>query len=796
MTLDKLNKKKSQEPNIGLKIAGFETNCQEWVTFLTKSAPFQIDFKEINYTIKIESIKTKNDITKNENEEKISTILIEFIESPDSAQMTTDQKANLMKKMTSFKQNEIDFALIKHLDLDEKTMNLIKQKKKTLDPGANFEMSGQFSTKEWDFTKTQKLTTKGHISPNLPVEELKQLNLEEKSLILIIEITSSQVLLQTFDPKTNIDSFMKTDGLKQKHQIKDVLIELVRCIKFLVPEIMKDYTSTFDRTLTTNDDFKKLSVFTEQQKLNFITQRKVNYLTSFFSSKKCTILQKHLQSVCQRLVFDKLIKSNCFKYEKSEIEKCLNSLYIETQAIVSQILQIYFEKFEEEIPFELKYYNNFKTKENNVFNNFFVDENDDFYKKVKDYEKIGRWKMCEKLLKQATIKHPKDNLAWQNLMIFYLRRQKFVQAESCFDNCEELDFQESSPNFIRICFLLNRKRINQAEAEITLNLKADRFSLIDNLLMSLIQQHFYGKQKVAMKYFNVAIKKYQKGQLSAKSNTLLSDKAIFEKSIQSVDKEIEAEVWKELIVHFLKNNFIELAKIILPKIDSKPILKNIITANIFIIENKFSESNKLFDLAIQELEKFGDNSQQINDLILTKAGNCFFLKEFYEAELLFLRYFKSGSQKKNILDVLLMLGQCYLNRNSFIEAELVFMKLSCLKPKSTVVWTGLGISAMYLKNLERAGEALFFASKLESLDVEVTLYLMLYFLKKNSFESKEENGFSLLLNILKTSESESSKVLDNILNGFENKLGVDASKELRRIKNLIEKQSEEKKMIG
>ena len=328
-------------------------------------------------------------------------------------------------------------------------------------------------------------------------------------------------------------------------------------------------------------------------------------------------------------------------------------------------------------------------------------------------------------------------------MVFYLRRQNFVQAESCLDSYVNCDGLDKTKIFLQVCFYLNRNAIKQAEKLVQKHLNNDRTSMIDNMLMSFIQEHYYKKQKIGTKYFRVARRKMFENYFHSKNNT---QNNLNTNTLNEDDFDIE--VWKELVIQLLKFNFADLAKALLPKIAGKPIFFNIVEANILLIQCQYAKSNKTLDDIIFKMEKTGESANQLADLILTKAGNCYFLQQYYEAEILFLKYFKLVTPKKDLFEVFLVLGQCYLERHSFVEAEEMFLKLTKIRTKSAVAWTGLGVAALHLRKLERSEEALFFASKLESLDDEIIVQLLILLLKKNGGSEAETEGIKKVWSLL------------------------------------------------
>lgn len=749
LKIDSLTRKGPDDFQANFELLFLQTDSEEWLAFLTKSIPFWVSCDQIGLKANVKGLQR---LPGGEEGSNAFSICLET----DPAQPDTSKPSSgaIKSFLMSSAPKKLQVCITKPLELDDKTLALIKQKKKVLDPGASFNMTVELDISSWNSFNSTFLPCDGLLTDNLTPEDLKALNLEGKTVTLCSELRTSRPLVTLKDPRTSLTGLMNTGGLKPKHDIKEVLKDLVGTLKFLIPKLITDYVSSFDKSLHSSEDFKKMNVFTEQQKIQFLTQRKLTYLTSFFSTKKFSVLQKHLQSLAHRFVYDKLIKSNCFRFDRAEVERNLNSLYVEVQMITSRIIQAYFQKYAEEIPFELKYFDAHKAKEHQNFVQFFADEPEDFFKKIKDYEKIGRWHMSAALLKQATWRDGSDVSFWHNLMIFYCRRQNFLLAESCFDRLVALDWQDKSRSLLQICFLLNRGRVAAARKLIEANLATDRCSMVDNLMLSAVLEQHFDKPKLAKKHFRVAKQKFLKTMVYAKSSTTqgMSSNDKSDKSVPANDDEVDADVWKDLIGQLMKFNFVDLVQSLLPKAKARPIFCSLTLANVAITQGNYLQSNAHFDTAIQALEGLPEGANQINEAILSKACNSFFLKHFYEAETLFLAYFKQTTVKKNYFDVLLMLGQCYLHRQSFAEAEEVFLKLTTLRPKSAVAWTGLGVAAMHLDNLDRAEEALYFASKLETLDYEVVAQTLILFVKKYAAGQAQMEGITKVWSILKDYE--------------------------------------------
>lgn len=757
--LDSLGAKAGPEAVVTLSILSLQTESEEWLAYLTRSVPFWVGSEQLGLNLRVTGVQR---LPGADPDSPLFSIGLETDENQSTG--VPPNSTSLKSALLSQNHKKIAFVISKPLELDDKTLALIKQKKKVLDPGSSFSMTAEADLGAWDPFSTTYLPADAEVTDNLSPDDLKALNLEGKPLSLCSEIRSDRPLVTLKDPAATLPRLMRTGGLRPKHDIKELLRDLVSTLKFLIPKLITDYVSSFDKSLHSSEDFKKMNVFTEQQKIQFITQRKLTYLTSFFSSKKFSVLQKHLQSLAHRFVYDKLVKSSCFRFDKTEVERNLNSLYVEVQMITSRIIQTYFQKYADEIPFELKYFDAYKAKENQTFAQFFADDPEDFFKRVKDYEKIGRWHMSALLLKQAAWKNDTDITSWFNLMVFFLRRQNFLLAESCFDRLEALDWTDKNRSFLQVCFLVKRGRFVQARQLVEKNLTADKFSVIDNLFMSFILENHFGRSKLAKKHFRVAKQKFTKTQAPIRPATtqMLSLAEKIDRPGQFSDEEVEADVWKELIGQASKFNFVRLVQQLLPKVESRPIFCNLTLANIAVTQGRYLESNDHFDAAIQALDGVPESANQVNEAVLNKACNCFFLKHYYEAETLFLTYFKHSTAKKNYFDVLLMLGQCYLNRRSFAEAEEVFFKLTSLRPKSAVVWTGLGIAAMHLGNLDRAEEALYFASKLETLDYEIVGQSILLFVKKHQGGPSQEEGIRKLWAILKGFEVDNLELMGQV----------------------------------
>jgi tetratricopeptide (TPR) repeat protein len=166
---------------------------------------------------------------------------------------------------------------------------------------------------------------------------------------------------------------------------------------------------------------------------------------------------------------------------------------------------------------------------------------------------------------------------------------------------------------------------------------------------------------------------------------------------------------------------------------------------------------------MKNLEESNELSQQYFDIVLTKACNCFFLDHLYEAEELFLKYLKNGCPKSNLYDILLVLGQTYLNRYSYEEACQIFEKLTVMQPKSVPAWLGLCQALLNLEQYSQAEAALFSLSKLEHLESDVLCLLFLVFLKKSVGKEINMESLNSSWAIIKEREIENGYLLFQII---------------------------------
>ena len=186
-------------------------------------------------------------------------------------------------------------------------------------------------------------------------------------------------------------------------------------------------------------------------------------------------------------------------------------------------------------------------------------------------------------------------------------------------------------------------------------------------------------------------------------------------------------------------------------------------ANIEIITGNYAASNSHLDLLIKNMEENGETGQQYLDIVLTKACNCFYMDHLYEAEELFLKYLRCANPKNTLFDILLVMGQAYLNRYSYSEARQIFEKLTTMHSKSVPAWIGLCQALLNLGHVSQAEAALLSLSKLEHIDNDVLCLLFLVLLKKASNRNVCDNIVHTCWKIIKKREVENASFLFQIL---------------------------------
>jgi tetratricopeptide (TPR) repeat protein len=761
--LDSMAKPTQRSTSIKFQFLGLNKISHNILSILTRSEGFSLIFEDLNLNLKPEVDKKNLPPSNSEDKFFISFESDESSESGMSLLLTDDQEKRLLEILF---ENELPFLnvkLNKIFEADEQNTGLpkVKQRKNEETPIISFESKLDLSSMKipGNILVNQNI----EFSPETLKEEYKSLFASEQSFFLQIQILCDSSLIQEYSLNSTISKISPLQNGIQKSKIRDTMSDLIKKMKNIIPTLISDYLSSFEQKTSTKDDFKKLNAFTEQQKINLIYSRKMSYLANFFNSKKSLILQQKIKLLCERLFFDKIMKEGAVKSSDEFLEANLGKLLLEIEVFTNNAIKTYFLIKSEGLPFELKFFNEHQIRQKLAVETFHSETDEDFYRKIKEYEKIGFWHSSEKFMKQRLIKNPDDSICWYNLTVFYLRKQQYDLAESAFDKYSSLETLDKNKTILKVCFMLQRKRFKQAEIIVGEMLKIDRSGVIENLMMSYILEFGYARHKVGAKYFRIARRKQWKILGDNKTQSLSSDRGNTTAKILIKEEECNEETWKELIMVLLKNYFIDLVNLLIHKIERKTSLKNFILANVEIIAKDYSKSNTYFDGLMKNLEESNELSQQYFDIVLTKACNCFFLDHLYEAEELFLKYLKNGCPKSNLYDILLVLGQTYLNRYSYEEACQIFEKLTVMQPKSVPAWLGLCQALLNLEQYSQAEAALFSLSKLEHLESDVLCLLFLVFLKKSVGKEINMESLNSSWAIIKEREIENGYLLFQII---------------------------------
>jgi tetratricopeptide (TPR) repeat protein len=760
--LEKLGKPRDSTPQISLGISAIDQITEGLIDILDKNETFTIEIKEIGLSLKANLNQESRRGSNGEGKFAIEVNLAESQEEGMMLMLTGENSQRLFRKLVEEAKPFLQVKLIKNFEIEENSQQANKAK-----PKKNDEPSVLIFTGQIDLSGLKRLgVLTADISTQVTLgavrEDLKSHLAGDESFVINFQIQSSEAIIKNMQLAETVSKLsakpQKTSGLK----IEDVIRELVVRIKSIIPSVISDYLASFEQKTSSKDDFKKLNAFTEQQKINVIYNRKMSYLGNFFNSKKSLVLQHKIKLLCERLFYDKITKVGGFKMTPQDLEAHIGRLLLELEMFTELAIKAYFDSRQDLLPFELKFFNEHMEREKLAVVSFHQETEEDFYRKIKEYEKIGLWHTSEKFMKQRLVEQPNDATCWYNLSIFYLRRQKYDLAEGCFDRHCALQPLDKNKTILRICFLLNRKRYKQAEAILQELLKKDRAAILENLMMSFIYEFGYQKQKIGAKYFRVARKKFWRTITDSK-NSNSSDRNGGSTKQSTKEDDCVEDTWKELTMCFLKNYFINLVGLLIHKIEKKTTLKNVLLANIEIIAGNFANSNSYLDTLIKSMEDNGETGSHYLDIILTKACNCFYMDHLYEAEELFLKYLRSANTKNTIFDILLVMGQTYLNRYSYNEAKQIFEKLTSMHPKSVPAWIGLCESLLNLGHVSQAEAALFSLSKLEHIDNDVLCLLFLVLLKKDPNRDAGNNAIESCWEIIKERDVENASLLFQIL---------------------------------
>lgn len=709
-------------------------------------------------------------IVKREIRDNVFTIDAFFNENKEQLVFEHEVEAiefeELFNKLLNSSQPQLHLVLKVKFHLDKDEGQKIKAKNKKFQEERSFRYSLDIS----GLARQDAKHVHGCIDLNYISSEYLNVTTEDM-LSVSFDINLSEAMITTQALETPPEFKSLKESIEPSFKIHSVIKRLIQKAKSLCPKLLNDYNAVIGSN-SNYDDFKKFNAFTDQQKNNLLNTRKNNYLKEFFVTSKHNKIHASLLDIIDELVYDRVTKKMIDTNDKTSIENMLHKTQYKINRILEHTIQKYFAVYQDRVPFDILHANQYTQKEYKKQIAFFADTDEFFYMKLKEYEKIGYYHLAEKMLKERVLEETESGKTWHSLCMYYMRRQNFMLAEAA--HWKVLNYEQPSvyQKTLSACFYLQRNHVKRAHKQLSMNLEEDKWSIIDNLLMSFVNEKYFNQPKLAVKYFNVAKRRNARNSESKTNKSQL-------KGVKQ-DQESSEDIWKELVLFLLKNFFVDIAEHVLGKFVNKKKFKQIIQGNIQSIRGNYEESNKILN---EFLDENPGPKQEMDgyysEALLTTAYNCYFLNNHYEAEILFLKYIEY-TNSSNFYEVLLVLGYSYLKRNAFKEANMIFKKLIKMNKKSVIVWLGLAITGLKgdPEEKEFVIEALINALKLDHLNADIVANILLYFCHTDDGSNYYKRCLREMFKILKLKEVENLQILDEISIFFKGTGGVDMEEDV------------------
>jgi tetratricopeptide (TPR) repeat protein len=229
-----------------------------------------------------------------------------------------------------------------------------------------------------------------------------------------------------------------------------------------------------------------------------------------------------------------------------------------------------------------------------------------------------------------------------------------------------------------------------------------------------------------------------------------------EKKIQLPDEEFDKIVYR--LCSFLNDhNFFEISQHLLQLITNK-------TSITYQLElAKITLFFKDYDKAIEISNDIVSKDKKNHNAWIIRGHAFYFKKNLFDSEESYVKAIRCSTQFDP--QMLFRLGMTYVNRKTWDDAKVVFLKL--LKENYSFAWRYLGLSYMRLGQFEHAEESLNEANLLDVENVSIWGYLTIFCL----LCGRKNQGFECVKEVMKSSSLDLS-ILEEIGDLFYTKYGI------------------------
>ena len=487
-------------------------------------------------------------------------------------------------------------------------------------------------------------------------------------------------------------------------------------------KIAQDYQAMFAEQQ--GDNQRKLPVSKQKEHRE---GRKDKFLYDFNLSGKAQSLKEKLKKAIVDVLNDHLAKKmNISGLENTDKDKLLSEVYAylveQMNASVDEVVKENKESLHEDIviPWDLAV----REKELSHINAPKESIDEKLLRLANEYEIQKKIQKANDFHQERACRDPKNILVWMDFTRFSLRNGDISHAEEYIK--EILSLNENSIEHLLLLgsLLLQRQRYEEAAVYLHTAVDKDFYNVPANLVLSLLYK-FTNKPGLEKRFSSIAKRLCMRhlGLLPQKRGS----KSNFNSSLESCYFRLETapgeysrvltldqidDMYYFLTDYFLKEKLIYLASKSLEEVSNNKTSQSryhFYQAQIAYWRKDYSECVSILSDLVKAEPK--------HESAWVLLGNTLYLmNNHFDAEEAYLKALRCANRGKTMLSgksnshisdyaILLRLGHIYMRRRAWSDAKLVYNRCCEENPTSTS-WTLLGLSCLYLNELNEAEEAL------------------------------------------------------------------------------------------
>lgn len=577
--------------------------------------------------------------------------------------------------------------------------------------------------------------------------------------------------------------FPETHTASNLIAVSDPTYAFRRQIKLSSLKIAEDYKAKFADQQ--EDNQRKMAV-SRQKELR--EGRKLDFLYDFNLSGKAEVLKEKLKKSIVDVIQDSLLKKvSVTGLTDTDRDKMLSEAYAylieQMQVSVEEVVKENKDSFHEDIviPWDHAY----RERELFLINAPKENIDDKLLRLANEYEIQGKISKANEFHKERACRDRKNISIWMDFTRFCLRHGDIAHAEEYIK--EILSINENSVEHLVLLgsLLLQRRRFEEAAVYLHQAVDKDFYHVVGNLVLSLLYK-FTGKSGLEKRYSSIGKRLCMRhlGLLPPKRGAKSNFNPSLENSFFRVETQA-GEYSKNLtndqvddMYYFLTDYFIKEKLVYLASKALEEVCNKDSSMQRFI----FAKSQILF-----WKQEYSDCVESLKELLkidpkheaawILQGNALFFMGNHFDAEESYLKAVRSSNRGKTLISsarsgthisdysILLRLGSIYLKRRAWTDAKLVFNKCCEESPTSTS-WTLLGLSCLYLNELNEAEEALTEGNIMDEQNPVNWASLALLCAKRTEKLPGRLSQFLTSMNLAVTYEINDVYLLQNIANEY------------------------------